>query len=126
MYLAKDDPQLKTMLMGHGFIEEDLPCPGCRAVDGNCKHLDGQCEQYLCSMDKGIRYCYECDEFPCNKLHPAADRANALPHNLKMFAQCYMKAHGAEAYIEKLPEMRKRYFTGKITFGKGPLLPEDE
>jgi len=27
-----------------------------------------------------------------------------------------------EAWIKKLPEIRKRYYMGKITYGKGPLL----
>ncbi len=126
LYLVASQPDIKTMLLKHGVKEEDIPCTGCRAVDGNCKHLDGQCDQYLCAMDKGVTYCYECADFPCNKLHPAADRSTSLPHNLKMFAQCYIQKHGAEAYIAKLPEMRKRYFTGKISYGKGPLLPEEE
>jgi hypothetical protein len=127
LYLVKDRPELKPILLQHGVKEEDLPCPGCRAVDGHCKHLDdGQCEQFVCAKEKQVTYCHECDEFPCNRLHPAADRADSLPHNLKMFAQCYISKHGPEAYIAKLPEMRKRYFAGKISYGKGPRLPEDE
>jgi len=126
LFLVKEKPELKAMLLQHGVKEEDIPCPGCRAVDGMCKHLDGQCEQFLCAKEKGIKYCHECDVFPCNRLHPAADRSTSLPHNLKMFAQCYIARFGAEAYLAKLPEMRRRYFTGKISYGKGPLLPEEE
>ncbi len=126
LFLVKEQPYLKEMLLQHGVKEEQMPCEGCRAEDGNCKHLDSRCEQYACAQDKGITFCHECADFPCNRLHPAADRANSLPHNLKMFAQCYIRAHGAEAYLAKLPEMRKRYFTGKISYGKGPLLPEEE
>jgi hypothetical protein len=70
--------------------------------------------------------CYECGEFPCQKLIPAADRANALPHNLKMFSQIYIQRHGVEAWKAKLPELRKRYFAGKIRDGKGPLLEGEE
>jgi hypothetical protein len=44
---------------------------------------------------------------------------------MKMFAQCYIQKYGPEAYIAKLPEIRKRYFSGKISYGKGPLLPDD-
>ena len=126
LYLVKEQPHLREMLIKHGVKEEQLPCEGCRAEDGNCKHLDERCEQYACAQDKGITYCYECQDFPCNRLHPAADRAESLPHNLKMFAQCYIQAHGPEAYLAKLPEMRKRYFVGKISYGKGPLLPDDK
>jgi len=126
LYLVKDKPELKEMLLKHGVTEDQIPCPGCRAVDGFCKHLDGQCDQFFCAQEKGVTFCHECDEFPCNALHPAADRASSLPHNLKMFAQCFIQKFGAEAYLKKLPEMRKRYFTGKISYGKGPQLPEEE
>lgn len=126
LYLAKDRPELKEMLLKHGVREEQLPCPGCRAVDGNCPHLEGRCDHYACAQDKGVAYCFECDDFPCTKLHPAADRADSLPHNLKMYAQCYIQRHGAAAYLAKLPELRKRYFAGKISYGKGPLLPDDD
>ncbi len=126
LYLAKDHPEIIPMLLQHGVKEADLPCPGCRALDGNCKHLDARCEQFACAEEKDVHFCYECEDFPCNRLHPAADRAGSLPHNLKMFAQCYIQKHGPEAYIAKLPEMKKRYFSGKISYGKGPLLPEDE
>lgn len=125
LYLAKDNPELAQVLIKHGVKAEDLPCPGCRAVEGNCKHLDGTCENFGCAQEKCVSFCYECDDFPCNRLHPAADRANSLPHNLKMFAQCYIRNHGPEAFIAHIPEMRKRYFNGIISYGKGPILPED-
>ncbi|MDD2596481.1 MAG: DUF3795 domain-containing protein [Candidatus Cloacimonetes bacterium] len=125
LYLAKDRPEIIPMLLQHGVTEDQLPCSGCRGEDGNCKHLDARCEQYACAQDKGVSFCFECEDFPCNRLLPAADRANSLPHNMKMFAQCYIQKYGPEAYIAKLPEIRKRYFSGKISYGKGPLLPDD-
>lgn len=124
-FKVKDNPALVSVLVANGIKEEQSPCPGCRAVDGNCLHLEARCENYACAQEHGIEMCFQCDEFPCNKLHPAADRANSLPHNMKMFSQCYIAKHGIKAWIEKLPEIRKRYFTGKISYGKGPLLEED-
>lgn len=123
-YKVKDDPSLLPRLLANGLKEENLPCPGCTAVDGHCKHLDARCENYACAQDHEVTMCFECDEFPCAKLHPAADRANALPHNMKMFSQCYIKRHGVQAWIAKLPEIRLRYFTGKISYGKGPQLED--
>ncbi len=126
LYLVKDRPELMSILLQHGVREEDLPCPGCRAVEGKCKHIRKRCEQFACAKAKGVSFCYECDEFPCKRLHPAADRAGSLPHNLKMYALCYIKRYGPIAYIDHLPEMRRRYFNGKVCYGKGPQLPEDQ
>ncbi len=124
MYKAKDNPELKDMLISMGMKAESIPCPGCRAMDGNCPHLESRCENYICAEEKDVLMCFECEDFPCIKLHPAADRANTLPHNIKLFSQLYIQKHGVEAWKKHLPEMRKRYFSGKISFGKGPLLDD--
>ncbi len=121
-YKVKDNPELLKPLATNGITEDLLPCPGCRAVDGNCLHLESRCENYICAKEHGVDMCFECMDFPCIKLLPAADRAHVLPHNMKMFSQCYIKRFGIQAWIEKLPEIRQRYYTGKISYGKGPLL----
>ncbi len=124
-YKVKDNPALKPVLLSHGIKEEQLPCPGCRAVDGNCPHLEARCENYICAEKHQVELCYQCEDFPCEKLHPASDRANMLPHNMKMYSQCYIKRYGIQAWIDKLPQIKLRYFTGKISFGKGPQLPDE-
>jgi phage portal protein BeeE len=45
---------------------------------------------------------------------------------MKMYSQCYIQKHGVEAWKEQYQAIRKRYFTGKITYGKGPLLEGEE
>lgn len=125
-FMVKDKPELMPILVAHGLKEELLPCPGCRAVDGNCRHLGSRCEQYACTTIHDVVMCYECEDYPCRRLIPAADRANTLPHNLKMISQVYIQKHGVEAWKAKLPELRQRYFTGKISYGKGPLLEGEE
>ncbi len=123
-YKVKDQPELLPVLVAHGMKEESLPCPGCRAVDGNCPHLESRCENYICAQKHEVDMCFECEDFPCEKLHPAADRANVLPHNMKLYSQLYIQKHGIEAWKQHLPEIRRRYFTGKISYGKGPLLAD--
>jgi hypothetical protein len=124
-FKVKDNPELMKVLVANGMKEDQLPCPGCRAVDGNCPHLPARCENFRCAVEHKVEMCFQCEEFPCNKLHPATDRANSLPHNMKIFSQCYIQKHGLQAWKNQYSAMRKRYFLGKITFGKGPLL-EDE
>ena len=45
---------------------EKFKCPGCRKAEG--KIFWGECELAKCSMAKGIDFCYECGEFPCDLL----------------------------------------------------------
>ena len=45
-----------------------------------------------------------------------------LPHNIKLFALCYIKQHGVDAWKNKTAEVKQRYFRGKMIIGKGPQL----
>ncbi len=97
-------------------------CPGCRKVEGNCTEIDGICETYICVYKYEIDFCFECSEFPCENLHPAADMASILPHNIKVFNLCYIKEHGLSKWLEKAFEIRQKYFHGKMIIGKGPQM----
>ncbi|MBP2655180.1 MAG: hypothetical protein H6Q73_2749 [Firmicutes bacterium] len=121
-YKAKDDPALLDALVTKGLNREKLPCLGCRSGKGDCPTLGCDCETYLCVESHAIDFCYECAEFPCAKLNPSADQANTLPHNIKVFNLCYMKQHGLSNWLEKAPEIQKKYFQGKMIVGKGPQL----
>lgn len=46
---------------------EDIHCMGCKG--DRAKHWSADCWILRCCVDdKGLEYCYECDEFPCQKL----------------------------------------------------------
>ena len=79
LYLCKDDPALTARLVSRGIAAEKLPCAGCRGVQGNCPVIGETCATYVCVAEKGVGFCFECDEFPCAKLAPAADRAEPEP-----------------------------------------------
>jgi hypothetical protein len=45
-------------------------------------------------------------------MHPYADKAGALPHNIKVFNLCLIKKMGLEKWAKtKASEVRKIYFT---------------
>jgi hypothetical protein len=96
-------------------------CPGCRMVKGYCLNVEGLCDTFACADGRGVEFCYECDDFPCNRLSPAADMASIIPQNIKVFNLCFIQKQGLQAWIAQAPEIRKRYFQGKIVIGKGPL-----
>lgn len=120
-YRAKDDPAVMETLVSAGFKRES--CPGCRPLEGNCPFNVDTCENYTCAAGRGIDFCFQCQDFPCVKLNPTAYRADRLPHNMKMFNLCCIKREGVAKWLEQLPEIKQRYYKGKITvFGKGPQL----
>jgi len=101
---------------------EEVACKGCRLENG-CKHLGQPCETLKCIEDKGLEFCFECEEFPCVKLQPAKEGADRYPHNFKLFNLCRMKAVGVEKWAgEEAKLIRQRYYLGKFIPGSGPIL----
>lgn len=125
-YMSKDSPKLMEYLVSRGLNREKLPCPGCRFVEGNCPAIRITCATYTCFQVKGIEFCYECSNYPCSKLNPAADRAEILPHNSKAFNLSFIQHQGLEKFIEKSGEIKERYYRGKMEIGNGPQLPSNE
>lgn len=93
-------------------------CKGCRAHNGRIPlqlHLFGEdhrCAAYECAKEVGVLLCGHCDEFPCDHLHPYADKADVLPHNTKVYNLCLINKMGLEQWAaSKAAEVRKTYFT---------------
>ena len=121
-FLAHEDKE--AMRMVNKLSEEfNIPvelmlCNGCRKHNGRIpiqKQIFGdthRCAAYECSHSKGLEFCGACDQFPCDNLHPYADKAGDLPHNIKVFNLCLINKMGLEKWAEsKASEVRKIYFT---------------
>jgi len=120
-YRVKDEKSLADTLNKH-FRWNGVPCPGCREVKGKCQFIEGTCETFACVSSRGLTFCFECQEFPCSKLNPASDQAAILPHNLKVFNLCFIERQGLAKFLEREPEIKNRYYRGKMAIGKGPQL----
>ena len=140
-YQLKDNSALADFLVSRGFSRDKLkPCPGCRPTEGKCPNANctretlftdlptggSSCATYICSVEHGVDFCYECPEFPCVKLQPCADMTNDLPQNMKVFYLSYIKNQGLTEFLEKYPEFGLKYYFGKMVIGKGPQLSDDE
>ena len=121
-YMAGDNAAIMEYLLSKGFKKESLPCPGCRELKGNCPALKETCATYTCAAQHGVDLCYQCPDFPCDKLNPASDRANVLPHNLKVFNLSCIQHQGLDKWLERMPGIKQRYYKGKMIIGKGPQL----
>jgi hypothetical protein len=122
LFTCKDDPKLYDTLIKMSIPKEKILCSGCRKASGHCPVIPDLCATYTCSQDKSLSFCYECNEFPCAMLQPAADRANILPHNLKVFNLCMIKNKGIDDFIASYQEIKQKYYQGKMEVGKGPKL----
>jgi hypothetical protein len=115
------DEMRKMFSANTGLSPEKVQCKGCRDQKGERLGMS-LCETYKCVNEKGVEFCHECDEFPCQKLQPAADGASRFPHNMKVYNLCRMKAVGLDQWAKEASEIRKRYFAGKFIVGKGPVV----
>ena len=122
LYLCKDNQQLFAYLVSKGIPQDTLPCSGCRNIQGNCPVVGSQCASYACASGNDVEFCFQCSSFPCSKLHPSADRADILPHNLKVFNLCTIQRDGVEGFLERSADIKRTYYTGKMEIGKGPQL----
>jgi hypothetical protein len=104
-----------------GVPKEKVTCNGCK--DGSmCLVLDIKglkCKTLECVKSKGVDYCFECNDFPCEFLMPVADHASTAPHNFKLYNLCTIKRIGLDAFCEKATEIRKAYYGKQFGIGEG-------
>jgi hypothetical protein len=73
------------------------------------------CNVYRCIKKKGLQLCCDCDDFPCDHLHPYADQAAVKPHNTKVFNLALIKKMGLEAWAkDKAKSVKETYFKQKF------------
>ena len=121
LYKALSDEKLRdTLAQRMNVPEEKATCYGCRAVDGHCPVIGEQCATYVCAQEKGVDFCCDCLEFPCFKLLPCTDRAQSLPHNLKVYSLTLRKLKGEEAWNQMIGKIYSLYYGGQIVIGRGP------
>jgi len=81
-------------------LREKGECAGCRGpLD---KHWSPDCKFLPCAKAKGHRYCFQCDDLPCDKLQAFASDGHEH-HRLAVENLKEMKALGLEKWIGKQP-----------------------
>ena len=104
LYKANFDEELKKKVAKNLDVSEDKAvCKGCRNEHGTIAYLDmtEPCNVYRCTEKKELNFCHECEDFPCDHLHPYADMAATKPHNLKLFNLGLIKKMGLEKWAEE-------------------------
>lgn len=76
----EDPARMEHMAKQFNLPVEELYCDGCRAERRGpyCK----RCKMIVCTKEKGIEFCSECDEYPCAELK---EFQAAMPHRINLW-----------------------------------------
>ncbi len=131
-YKANSNEVIKRRISENMGLDYDKSsCEGCRNrhgigflsesnnvfPEGRCIMMNdkGECYIYHCVENMHIHNCSECDDFPCDRLQPLADKAHIIPHNLKNYNLSLIKKLGLEKWAkEKAGKVWIDYMTKKF------------
>lgn len=80
---------------------ELIPCDGCMTEGGRkCYHCEHSCPIRPCAVEKGVKICSECPEYPCGKLkefftYVPEPQSGAMQKMLESIAEVESKMHSA-------------------------------
>lgn len=86
----------KTDLNQKGFRKKT--CPGCIPRGKHCVFLKSHCTLIGNGL---IRFCYECDEFPCVRIKSLDTRYRTKYHMSMIENQIYIRDNGIKSFLEK-------------------------
>ncbi len=69
LFIGTKEEPIKLKMMSEHFQRsiEELECEGCRS-EKRCFHCNENCKMVKCAAEKGINFCGECTEYPCEEL----------------------------------------------------------
>jgi hypothetical protein len=87
---------MKNDLKQKGFGKKY--CAGCLARGKNCTFMQKQCDL----LGKGlVRFCYECEDFPCDRLNSLDKRYRSKYHMSIIENLNFIKDQGISKFLEK-------------------------
>ena len=102
----------------HLHTNGKFKCPGCAGEGFSEAHPS--CGILSCCQCKDIEFCYECEEFPCEKYNSWGDSDSFITHRNHITDMEKAKQIGIEAYITEqnekiniLGELLKEYNDGR-------------
>jgi len=107
-----DSDKIAGMAAEWGRKAGELICEGCKAdvTAGFCS----RCRMRLCAMGRGLEFCVECPDYPCENL--MAFRNDDAPHHSAIFRNLgEIQDLGVEAWLEvqaarwSCPECGRRF-----------------
>lgn len=99
---TKEDPErLKVMAKRLSLPVEELECHGCRS-DKRGFFCHKYCKMSECAAQKGIAFCGECSEYPCEELEAFQEK---MPHRIELWkSHDRIKEVGYETWFAEMIE----------------------
>lgn len=92
----EDEERLQRQADYLGITKEQTICKGCRS-DKRCATC-ANCVMLKCTIEKGIDFCSECDNYPCNELK---NFQSVMPHRVELFKDLdKIKKFGFEVFYK--------------------------
>lgn len=73
-------------------------CPGCLPRGENCLHMGDQCELLANGL---VRFCFECQNFPCKRLKALDKRYRTKYHMSMIDNLIFIRDYGMDQFMEK-------------------------
>lgn len=88
------------------FLREKNKCPGCRGSDLKKPKTRVDCKIKTCPVfkEKGITFCFECEQFPCAVLKHLDKRYRTKYNMSPIENQQNMKEMGMESFLQNEKE----------------------
>ena len=103
IYIAQRESPEKRKQIAENFKipPEMLKCDGCRA-ETRFYYCEHNCKMVPCAQEKGVDFCGECDEYPCEIIKTFQAE---MPHRLELWAaQDRIKEVGFETWFDEMLE----------------------
>jgi hypothetical protein len=99
---TEDPARLKGLAARFQLSEEAIKCYGCRSAKRGpyCEN----CKMFTCAAERGIDFCSECEEYPCDDLKQFQ---SARPHRIELWAD--LERIKSIGYRQWLKEIRENY-----------------
>lgn len=101
-YQENDVEQLNEISRETGVPIEEIRCDGCLSDNVSPTCLECRHGFRQCAGEKNVTWCFECDDFPCQRLHDFRDVhvVNGISHHIHVIEDLqYMKNHGVEQWV---------------------------
>jgi hypothetical protein len=94
----EDRERLKRLANQLHFSEEESKCYGCRS-DKRLPYCE-KCMMSACAKERGIDFCSECDEYPCDELKRFQ---SAMPHRIELWVNLdRIKSVGHKQWLKEI------------------------
>ena len=117
MFLASSNEEVRNAVAKELEIApNEVQCKGCRNHDGLIAHqkMNKSCRIFECARQRKHHFCSDCDDFPCDFLHPTSDEPAMMPCNIQVFNLSLIKKMGVDKWAQyKAKKSRQKYYENK-------------